>query len=233
MDPSPVKFHTFPHINHVLRIKILPSHLGLKESKSGYENMILKTGQREQIKAEVFSFLSAFLGFLHWRLPSGLTVIDFCLFLESRCILLHFIMFLLLLKRRNSKGKYSFWHQSQFRNTNQVMKNMNLASIMRHTITPQQITMRCKALWWASCKTIFRPFWMQLILSTPYFLLTEAFCKAQHLYQPIRMTRWTGTQRSGQNLATQCNTKSHKSVPNLIQAFEEGLWCAEPRARRK
>ena len=81
-----------------------------------------KARQRGQIKAEVFSFLSAFLGFLPWRLPSGVTVIGFCLFLERRCILLLFIMFILLLKRRGSKGKYSFWHQSQFRNTNQVMK---------------------------------------------------------------------------------------------------------------
>lgn len=41
MDSSPIKFHTFQHINHVLKIKILPSYLGMNESKLGYENIIL------------------------------------------------------------------------------------------------------------------------------------------------------------------------------------------------
>lgn len=64
MDPSPIKFHTFQHINHVL-IKFFLSILGMKESKLGCEHVILKARQGGQIKAEAFSFPSAFLG----RLP--------------------------------------------------------------------------------------------------------------------------------------------------------------------
>lgn len=62
-DHSLIKFHTFQHINHVL-IKFLPSYLGLKKSKLGCENVILKARHGEQIKAEAFSLLSAFLGSL-------------------------------------------------------------------------------------------------------------------------------------------------------------------------
>lgn len=43
MDSSPIKFHTFQHVNHVWRIKILSPNLGMKESKLGEENMILKS----------------------------------------------------------------------------------------------------------------------------------------------------------------------------------------------
>jgi hypothetical protein len=47
MDRSLIKFHTFEHIHHVL-IKNFPSSLGMKESKPGCENGILKARQEDR-----------------------------------------------------------------------------------------------------------------------------------------------------------------------------------------